>query len=185
MPAVRELPPWVYFLRRADGVGPVKIGCSQRPEDRLSNFMQWSPYPLQIVARLLGDESLERRFHAQFSGQHSHREWFHPSPELIRVIDELRAGNFDTAALPPAKALSSYRPRAPWTPEQRQGAVYSHRLNHLRIRGVLAPEAVTDAAWRWRSSRYTPGAPIYDPADAAIVEAFLALHPPLARRKAA
>jgi hypothetical protein len=78
--------PSVYFVRRADGEGPVKIGCSQSPLTRLAQLTYWAPYPLVLVASVPGDEQLERRFHAKFAADHSHSEWFQPSQELSRVV---------------------------------------------------------------------------------------------------
>jgi hypothetical protein len=93
-------PAYVYFVRRADGEGPVKIGCSSHPEVRLTQLMCWAPYPLAIAATLPGNEELEYRFHARFRHLRSHREWFHPAPELDAVIAAIQAGTFDIATLP-------------------------------------------------------------------------------------
>ena len=106
----REVPAYVYFARQLGGFGPVKIGCSGWPERRLVDLMQWSPIPLEIVAKMPGNEALEWRFHARFLDQHSHREWFHPSRQLDETILQVRAGTFDTSTLPaPLRLQDFYR----------------------------------------------------------------------------
>jgi hypothetical protein len=90
----------VYFMRRVGGGGPVKIGWSQRPQDRVYAYNTMSPYPLEIVATVPGSIALENRFHAHFAHLRSHREWFHESPEIDAVISQAQAGTFDTSTLP-------------------------------------------------------------------------------------
>lgn len=185
MPAIRDTPPWVYFIRRADGVGPVKIGCSQRPEDRLSSFLQWSPYPLAIVAKMLGDEGLERRFHALFRVQHSHREWFRPSPALDLTIAQIVAGAFDLDSLPPPQIVTVTKGGMRISEESRLSMSWTHRLHWLRKRGVEIPPLVATAAFRWGAGKYYHDYDPHNPADREVVEAFLENHPRLRARKAA
>jgi hypothetical protein len=90
----------VYFIKPVDMDGPVKIGHSKSPPDRLRAVEFWSPLPLEIVALIDGGEEIERRFHALFLDDHSHREWFHPTPRLAQVIAEINAGTFDVRSLP-------------------------------------------------------------------------------------
>lgn len=136
--------PHVYFVRRADGAGPVKIGCTGNPTVRLNGLMCWSPYPLVMVATTPGDETLERRFHAHFKVQHSHGEWFHPSAELNRVMAAIAAGAFDISALPERGwTPSSGRRGKTWTEGQRLAVRVSHLCNRS---GIAAPEDVRKAA---------------------------------------
>lgn len=62
----RAQPCFVYFLKPVGMDGPIKIGCSEYPQRRLLNLMAWSPFPLELLAQIDGDESVERRFHAAF-----------------------------------------------------------------------------------------------------------------------
>lgn len=179
----RSFPPFVYFVRQTDGGGPVKIGCSQLPEGRLSALMTWAPYPLEIVAKLPGDETLERRFHAKFAGSHTHREWFRPSAELTLTIAQIQAGLFDIDSLPPPKLVTGSSVRPPVSENTRRGMSWKHRLRHLSNRGVNIPEEVQYAAYRWSAGRYFRDFNPHNPEDARIVEAFLAAHPP--RKQAA
>lgn len=90
----------VYFIRRADGVGRIKIGCSQNSRVRLLQLAAWSPEPLEVVAFTPGDERLEKRLHALFLAHHSHGEWFHPAPALLRLIERVRDGTFTADEIP-------------------------------------------------------------------------------------
>lgn len=83
---------YVYFLRRIDKTGPVKIGCSVKPETRLNEFSAWSPYPLEIAASVPGSFELEDNLHDCFFDLHSHYEWFLGSPRIDDLIDKLNAG---------------------------------------------------------------------------------------------
>lgn len=91
---------FVYFLRPIGKEGPIKIGCSYEPKDRLSGYMAWSPVPLEIVATIPGNYTVESRFHAKFEHLHSHFEWFNVGPDLTETIEAIRAGTFDVDALP-------------------------------------------------------------------------------------
>ena len=44
----------VYFMRRADGIGPIKIGHSKSPSQRLRSTQIWSPEILEVVASAPG-----------------------------------------------------------------------------------------------------------------------------------
>lgn len=47
-----EAPQWVYFLRPVGEEGPVKIGVSEVPENRLRTYMVWSPMILEVAAKI-------------------------------------------------------------------------------------------------------------------------------------
>ena len=125
---------YVYFIQRTDRVGPVKIGHSRRPSERLSSLMAWSPYPLQIVALIEGGEELERRLHAHLRLHHSHREWFHWCAAVKSVVDAAAVGRLDIDALPSPRALGPSVKRAPWTEEQRQRVRNERRIDRLSLR---------------------------------------------------
>lgn len=52
---------FVYFVKPVGQDGPVKIGFSETPIDRLSTLMTWSPIPLEIAIAIPGDRELEGR----------------------------------------------------------------------------------------------------------------------------
>lgn len=90
----------IYFMRRADGVGPVKIGCSKWPEQRLQALQIWSPEPLEIVAAVAGTFADETRLHREFAEHRLHGEWFEATPRVLSAIARIVA----TGQLPPPRA---------------------------------------------------------------------------------
>lgn len=170
--------PHVYFVRRADGEGPVKIGCSQGPMTRLAQFTYWVPYPLALVAQLPGDEGLERRFHAKFLAQHTHSEWFRPSAELNAVIAEIVAGTFDPSTLPEGVRLRPLQPPRRWTNQQRHNASLRARINMIRKK--YGHWCIPTDVWHatWRLSDYDAAANL------ALVEGFLSNFTPPERAAA-
>lgn len=89
----------VYFVKPVGMDGPIKIGCSLHPRARMSSFATWSPFPLELVAEIPGDLELETAIHDCFADCFSHREWFHPSPRLLKFIEDIRAGAPLSAAI--------------------------------------------------------------------------------------
>ena len=43
---------YVYFIKPVGMEGPIKIGCSIMPTERLEGLAVWSPFPLEIVAAI-------------------------------------------------------------------------------------------------------------------------------------
>lgn len=96
---------FVYFIQRADGEGPVRIGYSHAPASRLQALMHWSPYPLAIRAQVkCADErsarKVERGFHERHLGCRLHSEWHEPAPLLLADMAAINAEAFDFAHLP-------------------------------------------------------------------------------------
>lgn len=146
MAPYRSKSPFIYFLRRADGEGPVKIGCSQAPEERLATMMSWSPYPLAMLTKIAGDETLELRFHARLATSWSHGEWFSGTADALSVVDRVVGGDFDFAELP-EKGKRCVRPRdyrrVKWT----DGMKLRSRLQRLFSRsGIREPDDVKAAS---------------------------------------
>jgi hypothetical protein len=84
---------FIYFIRPVGQRGPIKIGCSHLPLERLRAFSQWSPIPLEVVATCDGQHhGVERRLHLMFQTAHSHGEWFHPLPDLEAFVARVAAG---------------------------------------------------------------------------------------------
>lgn len=82
----------VYFIKPIGMDGPIKIGCSYMPLNRLRALMGWSPFPLELLATFEGDFDDERRMHSLFSACRDQGEWFHPAPDLLSLIARLQAG---------------------------------------------------------------------------------------------
>lgn len=126
----------VYFVAPVGG-GPVKIGFSAEPLQRLDMLMSWSPVPLQVLASAPGTQKDEGAIHAAFSEHWSHREWFRGVPEIYALIHEVKT----TGEIPeryrwaPGKrATLKIQKRKPWTPEQKAGASKVHRERWDQIR---------------------------------------------------
>lgn len=92
----------IYFLRRADGTGPIKIGCSAYPSARFYQLEMDLRVKFTALAVAPGDFATEGNLHRKFA---AHRqamdlcpnrphvggptEWFSPAPELLAYIDEV------------------------------------------------------------------------------------------------
>jgi len=81
----------VYFIKPVGLDGPIKIGCSRIPADRLITLTLWSPFPLEIIGSTQGSYADERFLHQCFANWHSHAEWFHPASglreEIARILE--------------------------------------------------------------------------------------------------
>lgn len=102
-------PRQVYFLRRADGVGPIKIGCSRYPDERRLQIGYFVKHPILLLASAPGGYGDEREIHRQFADHRTVNpdlptrpysmggsEWFAPVPELLALIEHVAT----TRALP-------------------------------------------------------------------------------------
>lgn len=140
--------PHVYFLRPIGVDGPIKIGCSMWPEERLTTIASWSPIPLELAARLPGNMKLEGRFHARFAEYHSHGEWFRACPDLLSAIERIRAGTFDLDELPVTGRRPGPGRRV--DPESARAGGACLRLTMLQRKGVVIPPEVLEARHTWR-----------------------------------
>lgn len=150
--------PYVYFMRATAGTGAIKIGCSIWPEGRVVSCSSWSPLPLEIIARSLGDKSVEALLHGYFTASRSHNEWFHPSEELLSLIDKINAG----IALRDAIDLSKVSPRgAGRSPNAKIKQGLMVRLTSAERRAGISimwprepnrPAHLNDAVRTWRAS---------------------------------
>jgi hypothetical protein len=85
-------PKQIYFLRPVGFEGPIKIGCSAWPGDRLLSLAKWSPFPIELMTQGIGDHTLERALHRLFAADRSHKEWFRTSAPLMSGIEAVRCG---------------------------------------------------------------------------------------------
>lgn len=162
----RERLGFVYFVRPIGHSGPIKIGFSQDPTGRMSTLMTWAPVPLEVVATLPGGLGLERRIHAHFAAQHSHREWFHGSLALTAFINAVAAATPITKLLDfslPVPRLTPPRKRN-WPPEYRKYIGYSARVrcaftnlyDRDSAKFFRAPADVIEILHRWSKCRTEP-----------------------------
>lgn len=75
----------IYFMQCGGVAGPIKIGSSYRPSQRLIAFQMGCPYPLSIIREIDGYLEGERWFHSYFEALNIHGEWFRYSPDLLTV----------------------------------------------------------------------------------------------------
>ena len=82
----------VYFMAPVGG-GNIKIGSSRWPADRLKIYQAWSPMPLELLAQSPGGHAEEAIIHRRFHEHRLHHEWFSPAPEILALIEDVRALN--------------------------------------------------------------------------------------------
>lgn len=80
----------VYFIRSVDG-GPIKIGTSINPMDRLNALQTAHPTRLKIIGMMKGGSVVEKALHVMFATDRlrPNGEWFHPSQQMLDFISEV------------------------------------------------------------------------------------------------
>jgi hypothetical protein len=73
----------VYFIINKEA-NRVKIGFSACVSRRLCSLQASSAQPLQLLCSVAGTREDERQLHVLFDKYHSHYEWFHLTPEILR-----------------------------------------------------------------------------------------------------
>lgn len=119
---------YVYFIKPVGMQGPIKIGCSRAPANRLMDLATWSPYPLEIIGQVEGTFKDELFLQNSFSEIHSHHEWFHYSDALWAVIQKIiNCGSIDGVReqISPTGNVRG-RPRA--TDDRRKYVSYVHKM---------------------------------------------------------
>lgn len=154
-------PSFVYFIRPIGADGPVKIGCSEAPEVRLSSMLTWSPLPLEIAAFAPGSLQDEGFIHSCFADDHSHREWFKPSAALTALVDAVKhSGTLEAAkGLKPIRSIRAGRTPAVWTDQMKRYISYNTRISHAERRlskvsktDWRAPDDVFSILYNWSHS---------------------------------
>lgn len=77
----------VYFI--GGDAGPIKIGSSNSPLERLATFQTGSPVVLRIHALAWGGLQKEREYHERFAAHRLHGEWFEPHEDILAEIARL------------------------------------------------------------------------------------------------
>jgi hypothetical protein len=83
---VRNASKWVYFIRVGDD-GPVKIGITTKPQDRLWALQQASPARLQFLALFRAAQCHESELHHFYEREWLRGEWFRASPRLLAYAE--------------------------------------------------------------------------------------------------
>ena len=81
----------VYFAA-SETFGMVKIGCSTKSAERLSQVGAWVPFKIYLGAMTKGGFDLETHFHALFADSWSHLEWFFLTKDIVDVMDRINQG---------------------------------------------------------------------------------------------
>lgn len=145
-------PSYVYFIKPAGMPGPIKIGCSYIPTERLSALSTWSPFALEIIATVEGGQRLERNIHECFADLHSHREWFHAGARLVEAIEKIKSGVPIERAIDLDNRIRSIRKGrcggAGWDEQTRQKMSVLHRVRFALKRigvdnGRIIPDAIS------------------------------------------
>lgn len=94
----------IYFMRRTDGTGPIKIGCSRYPEGRRKQIGSDTKADYVILAQAPGGYLLEGNLHFKFSAHREvpewagtrpypvggSNEWFKPVRALLSLIEQVQ-----------------------------------------------------------------------------------------------
>lgn len=148
----------VYFIKPAGLDGPIKIGISCRPADRLYELSCASPLPLEMIGTVPASADDERFMHDCFADHHSHREWYRSSPKLREAIAEVLAAGMVSVLFGKLSRQKNMRAaaqqRRPLTADRRRFLSYNVRVS--RRRGV--PDDVAQIVRGWSSGAHVPTA---------------------------
>lgn len=82
----------IYFMKPVGLPGPIKIGCSRSPAERLKLMATWSPFELEVIAVTAGGLTEEKLIHDRFVHVHERNEWFTATNELMSGITAIQNG---------------------------------------------------------------------------------------------
>jgi Meiotically Up-regulated Gene 113 (MUG113) protein len=88
--AQQSKPPYIYIIGAAQG--PVKIGVSVLPVNRLRGLQTGNPYELGVLAQFHGGKKTEAKLHAFFAQERLQGEWFQRSPRVRIFIGMIVGG---------------------------------------------------------------------------------------------
>lgn len=77
----------IYFIQAVDG-GPVKIGLAVNMQRRWYELQRTTGKELNVLGVIDGDIKVEKSLHSRFSQERVDKEWFNPSPEILKFIQE-------------------------------------------------------------------------------------------------
>lgn len=80
---------FVYFIEARDS-GRIKIGFSTDPNQRVRGLGTGASEELLVLAVVPGSRATEMRLHNRFLASHSHKEWFHATPDLRAFVEGVR-----------------------------------------------------------------------------------------------
>lgn len=77
---------YVYFVQAGED-GPVKVGISARPEERVSCITSNSPIPCRLIGYIEGSVFIEEYIKLHFMYARSHGEWFVQDEKITSEIN--------------------------------------------------------------------------------------------------
>ena len=84
---------WLYAIQAGDG-GPIKIGMTRNPAERLATLQQGNAEHLHGIAAWSGFPFEEKQIHQEFADARLRGEWFKPTDALVDLVLRL-GGDFD------------------------------------------------------------------------------------------
>lgn len=74
--------------------GPIKLGYARKPRKRLAELQVAHFERLNLLAceETDGDAQIEQYIHELNAKERIRGEWFKPSPEVLRLVDDMKAG---------------------------------------------------------------------------------------------
>jgi hypothetical protein len=120
----------VYFIKPVGMDGPIKIGCSDKPDQRLLVLAAWSPFELEIIGSVPGSFKDENALHRRFANLHTRKEWFMSSPLLRQTIERILAGTSIAEACKDLAEKGAIRgqKRPAKTPDRKLFLEYGNRI---------------------------------------------------------
>lgn len=83
---------WVYAIQAGED-GPVKIGMTVDPPQRIKTLQTANAQPLRPLGLWQGTGADERALHEAFAADRLHGEWFTPNPDLVALAEWLDGGS--------------------------------------------------------------------------------------------
>ncbi len=94
---------YIYFLRRTDGTGPIKIGCSDHLRVRIQQLEAAYCTKFTVLATAPGNFADERNLHLKFAAINERptglrecayslggpTEWFTATPDLLAYVEQV------------------------------------------------------------------------------------------------
>lgn len=147
---------YIYFARRTDGEGPIKIGCSSAPIMRVRQLGFDLSLPISVIAQAPGDFTMERNLHFKFRDVRAacpkragrayiggQTEWFEATPEVLRFIATVqRTGKIPIPDTQRLEVIFAARYRAG---ETLRSIAADYGISHERVRQILKAHGCSTA----------------------------------------
>ena len=80
---------YIYFIQAGDEKGPVKIGFSRNPDNRIVGLQISNAQTLTIIGLFYGAIAMEAKLHRKFAKARIRGEWFRPTADLIATAEAM------------------------------------------------------------------------------------------------